>query len=310
MSMWLSLFLGCGAKSTDSAVTEDPIPPCSDCIFQDANNYSYTSSLDITNFSLMPESNVRISWADLSIDVQGHEIAPSAIEQVTLVAFLHMTPEEIQDQLANDTLQQADISLYVVCEPTEASCMLGDFGILGADLYVPEYFAAGQGVWMLALRSGQTKGAHAFSFLTPASDSSETDVNITNETSELNVDVDFKSLRPVVLPSQTADINIDWRDIEHDGLGNEVEPSKIDSVFVARYDQSVTELEDVIFDLMTDADALWTMPLDTSGTANLQDLVGEEPFPGIDSEHRWLLALECSSCISPAPRFVTRLQTP
>ena len=133
---------------------------------------------------------------------------------------------------------------------------------------------------------------------------------IDNESALLSVDVDFRSLMPVVLPDQEANIAIDWRDIERDGLGNEVEPSKIDSAFVARYDRSITELEDSIFSLMTDADALWTMPLDTTGQANLQDLTGDVPFTGIDDAHSWLLALECSSCMSPAPRFVTRLQVP
>ena len=72
----------------------------------------------------------------------------------------------------------------------------------------------------------------------------------------------------------------------------------------------MAELEDSIFDLMTDSDALWTMPLDTSGQANLKELEGEQPFTEIDDSHRWLLALECGFCTIPAQRFVTRLQAP
>lgn len=311
--LWLSIFFtACQPKEADSADQPEVLPdPCTNCVFQDKNNYTYSSILDIETVSLKPESNLQIDWSALSIDVQGQAFDPSTVEQATLIVFLNLTAEEIMVQLANDTLQQADISLYVLCEPNgNTSCELGDFGILGADIYVPEYFLANQGVWMLALRSGQIKGAHSFAFLVPDPNSEATTVSLDNNSAQLTVDVDFRSLTPVVLPSEVPDIAIDWREIERDGLGNEIEPSKIDSVFVARYDRSVAELEDSIFDLMTDADALWTMPLDTSGQANLKDLEGELPFTGIDDSHRWLLALECGSCTSPAPRFVTRLQAP
>ena len=311
--LWFSfVYSACQPKVSDTAVQADQLPdPCTDCIFQNRNNYTYSSVLDIATVPLKPESNLQIDWSALSIDVQGQDFDPTTVEQATLVVFLNQTPEEIQVQLANDTLQQADISLYVLCEPDgNTSCQLGDFGILGADLYVPDYFLANQGVWMLALRSSQIKGAHSFAFLIPDPSAENTSVALDNNSAILTVDVDFRSLLPVVLPSEESNISIDWREIDRDGLGNDIEPTKIDSVFVARYDRSITELEDSIFDLMTDADALWTMPLDTSGEANLQNLEGDVPFNGIDDDHSWLLALECSSCTSPAPRFVTRLQVP
>ena len=305
---WIYTLLGCQDKAVDSSV--DPIEPCTTCVFQDENNYSYSSALNIEQFSLKPESNIIFDWSNLTVDVQGHEVDPQSVEKLTLLAFLYLTPEEIQLNLANDTLLQADISLYVICTPEENTCALEDFGILGADLYVPEYFIADQAVWLTALQSSEIKGGFSFALLVPEAESTLTEVQFDNQTAALQADVDFHSLEPVYFPEGQADIIIDWRELDRDGLGNEIEPTKVDSVFVSKYSQSVQDLENNIFDLMTMGDEIWSMPLDTSGEASLQNLVGETEFTGIDDSHVWLLALECSSCLNPAPRFVTRLKVP
>jgi len=276
-------------------------------VLQDSHNYSFTSEIDIASFPLQPQTNVLIDWTSLSSDVQGHEVTEGMVDMLSLVVFLNLDAEEITRRLANDTLLQSDISLYVISTPEEEQCNLDDFGILGADLYVPDHFEYGLGIWMLALRSPHTLGAHSFAFLIPDEDSTETQIRIDNETASLNVDVDFRNMQPLVVPGSTNQISIDWRELTKDGLGNAAEPSKIDGLFVGRYSRSLEELENDFFDLDREYQEFWSMRLDNEGVANLSGLEG---FGGFDNESTWLLALQCSTCLNPAPRFITQIVVP
>ena len=300
--MWL-FFLGCFGNPKDSG--QPAVAPCVDCTLQNHNNYKYSSALDIRQYPLQPQSNALIEWSDLQIDVQGHSVEAEMIEQLTLVAFLHLTPEEIEEKLADDTLLQADISLYVVCTPENQRCELGDFGILGASLYVPEHFTDGQGVWMLALRSASTRGAHSFAFLIPDQSSSATEVNIDSTTADLQVDVHFTEHTPLLVQRDNPDVHIDWRELTIDGLGNETDPSKMDELFVAQYNGDLEDLERRFFTLDREYQQFWEMNLDSSGTTSLLGLQGETEFAGFSDEGTWLLALLCSTCLNPAPRFIT-----
>ena len=299
------IFLSCtdGKKET----TEPVVEPCVDCVLQDSSNYSFTSDIDIATFPLQPQSDVLIDWTGLSSDVQGHAVTEGMVNQVSLVVFLNLDTEEIKSRLANDTLLQADISLYLLCTPEEEQCSLGDFGILQANLYAPDHFEDGQGIWMLALRSPDTLGAHSFAFLIPDETSTETQMLIDNETASLHVDVDFRNMQPLLVPASTNQISIDWRELTKDGLGNDAEPSKIDGLFVGRYSRSLEELENDFFDLDREYQEFWSMSLDNEGVA---DLSGLEGFGGFDNNSTWLLALQCSTCLNPAPRFITQVVVP
>ena len=304
MILWIALACSGRAKETAEAIV---IEACSECILQDDNNYNYQSGLSIGQFPLQPETDITIEWSGLSSDVQNHAMTPEMVERLTLVVFLDLDATEIEAKLADDTLLQADISLYVICTPEDSQCQLGDFGILGANLYVPEQFTDGRGVWMLALQSDHTRGAHSFAFLMPDQSSTETEVNIANQTSSLEVDADLGSMIPVKVPANTNGIAIDWRELTKDGLGNETDPSKIDEMFVGYYDRSIEELQDDFFNLDREYQGFWSMDLGTSGTANLADLQGESAFVGFDSSGTWLMALQCSTCLNPAPRFITQV---
>jgi hypothetical protein len=310
--MILSILLACQSPEQNPDFEEEfPlfVPPCTDCVLQDENNYTYTSELSIGRFHLQPEQNVLIEWSELSLDVQQHEMNSEMIEQLTLVVFLHLDTEEIEARLADDTLLQADISLYVICTPQNMQCELADFGILGANIHVPDHFVHNQGVWMVALRSQFTSGAHSFAFLVPDETSTSTEVNISNQTSSLDVVVDFNSLEPLLVSQGVSTITIDWKELTKDGLGNETDPSKIDEMFIGHYTESLEELQSNFFDLDREYDEFWQMDLGTDGTANLADLNGETPFTGFDSSGTWLMALQCSTCLNPAPRFITQVIT-
>ncbi len=282
---------------------------CNYCLLKDENNFNYTSTLSIETTSLRSYSNFILDWQDLNLNVQGKDIDPiQDVDQVVLIILPSLTPEVIVDRLAQEQILQSDISLYVVCSPENAQCSLSDFGILGANIYVPEYFEEAQGVWLFALQHRDITGAQSFAIIVPDDNSSQEEFRFTNQSSQLDVQVDFQSLSRLYLPKSENDIIIDWKELTRDGLGNEVDPSRIDGIFLGQYDEDIEDLEMKFYDLENIATSLWTYEMPQNGQINLQDLKGDQPFEGLQNNKTYLLALYCSSCMNPAPRFVTELK--
>jgi hypothetical protein len=282
--------------------------PCTDCSLSDANNFTYSSALDIGVLPAAALTDDHIDWSGLTRDVHGHPVDLSAdISSARLIAFRDMTPEDVTEGLANDNLAQADVTLFVMCDPTQPSCSLGQFGLLGNPVDVPSYFAEGSATWLLALMSDVEPGAAAFAFLSPETGAADT-VRIDSDTSALDATVDFLSLRSVLVPEGEPAVTVGWSALTRDGLGNDLSLQMLDEVFVGRYDLSRGALEARVFDLESLAVESWEAPIAGQLSVRLDTLAGDRPFPGADAESTWLLALRCSTCTNPTPRFVTFLE--
>ncbi len=281
-------------------------PPCTTCALADANNFAWTADLAVDVLPARALTDVTLRWPALTRDLQGHALDPLAdVAQAKLVAFRDLSPAEVAEGLAADTVFQSDVTLYVVCEPSDAACRLSDFGILGSAVDVSAYFEEGAATWLLALARPGEPGAAALAFLDPRADG-DTTVSLTDDTGRLAVEVDLRSLAPVRVPADDPALLLAWDGLTVDGRGNPLALGSVDGVSVARYDAPLAELEEHVFDLLTRTDDVWSAP--TSGrSVDLSTLAGPRPFPGIDADGTWLFALTCSSCTNPTPRFVTVL---
>ena len=67
----------------------------------------------------------------------------------------------------------------------------------------------------------------------------------------------------------------------------------------------VSALAEDFLDLEQLAEDRWELDVTGRTSASLGELDG---FGGVDADHRWLLALRCSTCRNPAPRFLTVLE--
>ena len=302
-----ALIVGCA--SGPAAESGDPLPPpCTDCTITDAHNYQLTSEMVGDVVKLKALTDATIDWSGLTVDVQGHALQPTDVTQVLLVAFAEISPETVMDGLARDQLTQSEVAIYVICEPEGAtSCNLSDFSILSSTFEVEEYFLPSVKTWMVVpTRPGQ-QGGFSFLFLQADEGATATAASITNTSATLEVDVDLASATPLVVPAGEAAIQLDWSGLTTDGLGNAMEARTIDQLWVARYDRPISSLEGAIFDLELDALDLYTLDLNGGTSASLADLQGAEPFSGVTSDSTWLLALRCSTCTHPAPRFMATL---
>jgi hypothetical protein len=248
-----------------------------------------------------------VSWAGLTRDLQGHPIDPAAdVTLARLVAFRDLSPAQVQDRLAADRVEQADVTLYMVCPPEGTACRLSDFSIGGSPVDASTYFTEGSATWLVALASAQSQGAAALLFLEPEDSAEAATATIGDDSSALDVDVDLQSLTPVPVAPGPA-ITMDWSGLTRDGLGNEALIDAIDGVSVAHYDAPLGELEGNVFDLLTATDDVWTADVTGARSVDLAALHGPRPFPGVTADGVWLLALTCSYCANPGPEFVTVL---
>jgi hypothetical protein len=276
-------------------------------VLADENNYTYEADLFVDVAPARALEDVAVSWEGLTRDLQGHAVDPVAdITTARLIAFRDQTPEEVSASLADDSLLQSDVTLFVMCTPAAAQCKLSEFSILGSGVDVSDYFEVGSASWLLAIGRDGEPGASALLFLDPQVDG-PTSVALTDDSSALVADVDLRSAPPIHVAPNDPDVSISWENLTTDGLGNPLALGSIDGVYVARYDDALSDLEEQVFDLFTMSLDTWSAPV--SGHAvSLSSLSGPYAFPGVDDAGTWLLALTCSSCTNPAPRFVAVLK--
>lgn len=285
------------------------VAPCTDCLLTNANNFAYTTDLHIGSSPLRAQTDATIRWDTLTKEVRGGDLDPLRdIEEARLIAFRDLDRAAVSEALAHDELAQSDVIVFVTCQPTDASCALSDFGMFGNRVDIQQYFQEGYGTWLLALGKKGEPGADALMFLEAVAATDVTEARLTDSTSTLSVDVDLDSLRPLVVPVATPAIRIDWSGLTRDGLGDTLDHDTLDQLWVARFAEAPEALAQDVFSLDERAQVSWNLDVSGLDSATLTDLDGAGAFGGIDEGGTWLLALRCTSCTNPAPRFVTLLE--
>jgi hypothetical protein len=296
LSAWLP---GCEEPLEEEGETQDTCDPCA---LEDGNNYDYTPTLTATSVSVPAFEDVRVSWANLSVDLLGHDMDPALLDRASLLVGRDLTAEEMLEALALDRLDMSDLRIMLLCTPTDAACLLSDFGLAGSTLDPAKYFEPDSGAWLIAPGQSTEAGVASLVFLVPDPDAPPTDqVDMSDAPATLEVDADLSTLEPLYVAAESAP-RVDWSSITMDALGNTVDGSRFDRLLLGRYELSIDELETRFLDLETIATQTWEQ--DVTGLTEL-DLSSLEDAPPFDTDATWLLALQCSTCMNPAPRFLT-----
>ena len=281
------------------------LTPCGDpCILQDSRNFQYQSTIEIERYAREPLVDLQLEWWNLSTGIQNNSIDPvTDIDEVILVVFSSMGPDAVEQGLATDTLQQADVSTYMLCAPEEnqAQCTLSEFGLLGSYPGMHNYFDEDSGTWMVALQSDDLAGAQTLAFLEPTSGASTNAVTIDDQSTQVFTDVDLSSLPPLGL-HETG--HVDWSQLTLDGYGNPMSIHTLSELQIGRYDESLDDISERFVELDSLVDETWLADVEGRTDLDLSELIGSRTFPGVDNESRWLLALRCGSCDSPVPRVL------
>jgi hypothetical protein len=307
----VSLLLACVVTPDDSAAPLPDPEPSGDVPLTDANSYTYTGILDAPSYPLAALSDATAGWSGLTDDIQCHPLDPVAdIDDTALLVFPYLTEEEVEDGLSNDSLEQSDLTVYLSFLPgddTEVS--LSELTFFGTDADIETLFEEGSGTWMLLLKTGTTvaAGARMLAFLEPRNDTTETRAEVTDGCSVLDFSADLESLTPVPVLSQGPWL-LDWSGLTRDGHGNPFVAGRVDGVMIARFDETVPELQANFLDLTLLAEQTWNYTVASGTAVDLGAMTGpSEPFPGFTGGGVWALALTCSLCPNPAPIFLTVL---
>jgi len=140
--------------------------------------------------------------------------------------------------------------------------------------------------------------------------SSNTTVSLTNSSTTLTYSANLHSLHPTGVPANTANLTLDWSQIQTNALGQPFEPTAIANAIVGHYTQTPAELESQFLNLQTIATDLYKAEIPYGSVLDFTKLKtdSDKSFPGVDSSGTWLVALICTNCRNPAPYYLTILQ--
>jgi hypothetical protein len=304
-------------------------------LIEQVNNYTSTTLLEPPIIETASGADLRICWPNLTIDMQCHDMElPEDIDLVELIRFgvdtLDLEPNEdkyaaVARRLTADELPESALDGIISYQTDGETCAdLSQLTNFGTPVNIEdEYVEAEDKVYVMIWASGTVEGhgTRAIAFLNPTPSSFITEVTADfrmacNEDGEGILEFTAEFHEPLVVPAGKTLFN--WRNVELNGLENELVPNMINRVLLARY-ESLTpdDLETRMFDLELLADDLWEFDF-TGGFSvdvrNLQrvDSTGrtDEHFEGFDAhpEGNWLLGMQCTDCQNPAPLILTVLE--
>jgi hypothetical protein len=287
----------------------------------ESNGYTFTSSLSFQPITVAPDTNLMFDWSALTVDFMGHAITPADIDMVMVVLW-ELTPEQLAERMNDDSLAQRDTEDFATLYTTETqtSAQLLEMTLLGMPLtpeeimpnfsiaeYDPALFT-----YTLMAQSGTEPGQGTRMIKVFKLDAATTNATVAldNTSTTLTYAADLHSLTPTYVPAGTPALTIDWSTIATNAMGRTFSRTKINEVFIARYDETAAELEARFLDLELISEAQWRGEVVAGANLPLSNLVDANnvPFPGIDANGTWVLGLLCNDCSNPAPWYLTVLE--
>ena len=280
--------------------------------FTNADNYSYGGTVDIPVIETAAGVNIEVCFDQLTSDMQCHDTNPAEdIVNVGLTRVPGLTPEEINEKIANDTLRQEDTTGYVDVRTDGATCVnTTDMSFLGTPLDIANEYYDGA-IYLLFLSESEQPGVgnRMVVMLQPKDSSDVKHVDIPNGCGILDFTADLSSAESkMVCPKSST--KVDWSAVDTNGLGSPLTPSSVDQLILAHYnDMTTADLEKKFFDLRLLADEEWTLETGGEESANLKDAVNAsgDNFDAFESTGLYLLALNLTASPNPAPKFLTVL---
>jgi hypothetical protein len=282
--------------------------------FTNDNNYTYSGTVAIPVIETAAGVNIEICFDQLTNDMQCHKTDPAVdIVNVGLTRVPDLTPKEINDKIANDTLTQADTTGYVDVTTGGKTCVnTEDMSFLGTPLDVPsEYYDGAIYLLFLSEKTDPGVGSRMVVMLAPSDSSDVTHVDIPNGCGILDFTADLTSKDSKSVCPDT-NTKVDWSAVDTNGLGRPFTASAVDQLVLAYYpDMTAAELEKNFFDLRLLADEEWTLALIGDEKADLKDAKNADGqnFDAFESTGIYLFALNLTSNPNPAPKFMTVLTT-
>ncbi len=279
---------------------------------EDAWNYGIATDVQADTVAVADcPDDVSIDWSGLTVDLQGHAMDPSAdltsievtrfLEGYDQAAFL----EDLSVGLRPDQSVVSGTGSYAITGG-ETAAMLSEFTYDGTTPVDPgtELCSTYGETFLLTAKTG-SYAYRTLLFAEPTAGEANTEVFIDSDSATLSVDADLHTA-PTIPASGKAGQVVTWMGLEADAYGNPISHSNIDLILLARYTQSIDELEGQFLDLWTIADEMYSAEFQGLGEIAMSEAVDADgnAFEGFSGDGTWLLGLFCSTCANPAPYFM------
>ena len=278
-------------------------------VLMDDNNYYFMADVSADAQEVAAQTVANVDWSGLTTDLLGREMDPSTdLDIIRLIRFT-LTEAEVIEGINIDNLRQSDVSgnADFEIENGEMSAPLDEFLFLGSEFPVKEELLDIEDAYLLSAISITDTGGEdyrMFSFIDPVDGGAVNDITVNSNSANLDYTVDIAGASPVVMTGTT----VSWAALSQDGSDQTIALSNIDSIMVAKFSESVSDIEGDFLKIEENADQLFTANVEGLGEYDLTGLTDASgtPFTSVD-DNVWILALRCGSCISPAPLFLGTL---
>jgi len=260
---------------------------------------------------IAPQQNVQISWSDLTVDIRGRTLDPSTdIGELVLVSF-YMPQTELMQALAENDLLQSDIQDYRIFENVDGltTTSSSEFSVVGNPFDASLLVESETSTWTVVTMHGAGSDADVASLavLTPTEGETNSAIEIDNDSASLDFTADLHSATQLIAEPDTG-YTLDWSGVTEDATGHTLASNTFDRLTLGHVlNDDIGELEGQFVQLLEVADTLYRMDVYGRDSLALEELTDESgaPFTGFTNDGTWLIALECPSCLSPAPLVLT-----
>lgn len=280
---------------------------------EDANNYSFSGSISITSVNVAPLTDLTFDWSALTEDIQCHEVVPSEMKNSAVLRFANLSQAEVTTKINNNSLVQADLTNYVDKhnDAAASTSILSDMTFFGTDVDAETFTTPDAGTFLAIVSDSieQGVGVKSLVFFAPTEGETNTTVSFPDPCGSLDYTVDLDALSK--LSVEVSDYNVlDWAPLTVDAAGVLFEDPDIDEVLVGWYEtETAADLETQFLDLELLPEKMWSMTVSNTTEADLSMLQGlsgtTDAFTGFSSDGLWIVALNCTTCPNPAPKFLT-----
>lgn len=271
--------------------------------FGDEHNFTFSSSLSSAPIEVQAERDVTLDWSELEQDLLGNGINPvEDIAKISLLLFANLSHEYVLSGVSNENLRQSDLSGYAEYFPNgETQASLTQFSLQGVDVVPEEHLYADAGTFML-LASNEREDSLMLSFFETKLDSSNVEMAMTSQSASLSYTVNLHE-QERQSSSPAKNYVLDWSAITQSGTGAPIQGGQLDSIMIAGFSESLSELETQFLQLPSIAEEMYVLDLEYETAIDLERLA-TQGFQDFSTQERWLIALRCSRCLNPAPLFV------
>ena len=317
---WL---LGAAAIGCGGGNLQGPVCLGTNVVANEANNYSFSSTITLTPVTVAHMSNLTFAWSGLTHDFLGRTLTPATDLNMAIVMFWDLPLAQFETALNADALYTADL---IVSPPLNlpiaggTSGHLYDFMINGTAVssdMINQYFDASlytpaNSTFLVGVQTGtdigrQLRMLQAFNL---DATSTVTNVELTDDSTKLTYTANLHSLKVTGVPGGTPALMLDWSQMKTNALGAEFKNGYVTSVIVGHYSQTPAQLESQFLDLDRIGTETYRADIPFGSVLDFSILKDENgaSFPGIDENGTWLVGLFCGNCRNPAPWYLTILK--